>query len=303
MDGINAVVSEGAVAHAGEVIHKMAREKYDRLRRLNFSKLKHMKKSPFHYQHEELAPPNVEDDTDARKLGRAVHLAVLEPQEFGSRVAVWDGGRRAGKEWEKFCAANEGLEILRQEDYRIARAVQAAVRSSPAAQKYLEGGGSREATVLWNHVVPAVGGLPGFSRECKGRVDLLTDTHIIDLKTSRDISPEKFGRDSFAFSYHVQAAYYVDGVKAATGRELPYVILAVENSEPYAVQPYIVPPDILDLGREEYRAWMGRLQICEGENRWPGYADGELELTLPRWARPSDGEEDLTGLGLTIGGE
>ena len=232
-------------------------------------------------------------------LGRCVHLAVLEPERFRGEVEVWEGGTRRGKEWDAFRDANASKEILRQPDYFRCLAIQRAVRETDAAERYLEGGPS-ELTVLWTHVAEAIGGLPGYRIDMKGRLDFDAVGAITDLKTCRDASPEGFGRTAYQLGYHRQAAIYADGYFAATGKRKPYVLLAVESEPPHAVQVYRVPDELLEMGRQEYRALLDRLHVCRRDGVWPGYAEGEMALELPHWAMPSDDDSDLSETGLTF---
>ena len=84
---------------------------------------------------------------------------------------------------------------------------------------------------------------------------------------------------------YVQAAMYVDGVEAVTGKRLPYLVLAVENTAPFVSQVYAVPDALLERGRREYRDWLGALAACREHKVWPGYATGPVELVLPKWAK------------------
>ena len=268
----------------------MSRAEYDRLPGVNWSTLKHMGRSPAQYQHAVTSP--AQRDTDALKRGRATHHAVFEPELFRSTYVVWDGGTRRGKEWDAFRARNAGLEILTDDMHTDVLAIAAAVRSSTMAAKYVSGGKS-EQSLAW---LDRESGL-----DCKGRVDFIAATGggvIVDLKTCRDSSPSGFGRQVAQLEYHAQAACYSDGHLAMTGQELPYVLVAVEVTAPYVVQVYRIHGDILDAGRNRYRELLGKVAACRKSNSWPGYFETEADLALPRWAAPSQDEEDVTGLGL-----
>lgn len=281
------------------VVFDMPRAEYDRLPRANFSKLKVLAKSPRHYWH---ALTEDTPDTNARKLGRVRHIAALEPEKFAQEVAIWRGGRRAGKEWGAFCDANDGREIITEEEAHEVNLAASAVRADRDAAALLHGGRA-EVSVLWTHREPSVGGLAGFSIDCKARLDLLCPERIVDLKFVKDASPEGFARATWNYRHHTQGAVYVDGVAAATGKRLPYFIIAAEVAPPYVVQVYEVPERLLDVGREEYRALLQRLHDCRAENRWPGYADGPLELALPGWADTFNDDEDLAGMDLAFAAE
>jgi hypothetical protein len=271
------------------------RDQYDLIERVNFSTLKHIKKSPKHYRH---ALTNPSPDTDAKKLGRAVHIGCFEPEKFAFRVVRWDGGTRRGKEWDAFRRANADREILTENEYEECAAIQQAVRSDKRAAPYVSGGRG-EVTLAWTDEVKDRGA-NNYSIPCKGRIDFDVPSAIVDLKTTRDITQEAFGKQVWGLDYHAQAAWYVDGYYRATGIRKPFVMVAVEHTAPYDVVVYHVPERHLEMGREQYRDWLDRLAICRETATWPGYAnDCELELELPRWAEPDD---DIGGLGLVVGG-
>ncbi len=255
-------------------VHNIPREDYDRLEdRANWSTIKHLGKSPLHYRHNILAPKDA--DTDAKKTGRASHLAVLEPEKFKGQCAVWTGKTRRGKKWDAFKLKHATSELLTQKEYAECVELAEAARASAQATTYLSGGAG-EQTVLWSHIVPPALGLDGYRIDMKCRLDFVALS-----------------------GFHAQAALYRDGFRAATGRELPYVLVAVEKSRPHAVQVYRLNDEVLALGRERYRAHLDRLNVCRRESVWPSYAETELDLCLPRWAVPRD-EEDVTGLDLVI---
>lgn len=262
-------------------------ETYQKIDRVNWSSLKHLARSPAHYRAVLTTPI---EDTDAMRLGRATHLATLEPEKFAARWAVWEGGRRYGKEWDAFRKQHEGLEILKQDEHAEVLAMAEAARRDEYAGRYLRGG-QAEVAVLWQHE----------GVDCKARLDFAADVGaIVDLKTCRDASPEAFGRSAWNLTYYGQAAFYVDGYRAATGKELPYLIVAVESAAPYVVQTYVVPERVLDRGRALYRELLEKLAACRRTNHWPGYGQGPMELPVPGWAQVPDEEEDISGLGLVV---
>jgi hypothetical protein len=270
------------------------REAYDRIERINFSTLKFMMKSPAHLHHAQVTPGK---DTDPKKLGRAVHIATLEPERFKSACAIWDGGTRRGKDWDRFVEENEGRELLTEREHEVCLALQTAVRSDPVAKPYLSKG-KGEVTLLWTQ--ERKDGVNGYSMPAKGRIDFDAPGAIVDLKTTRNASPDGFAREVWTYRYHAQAAWYSDGYERATGRRKPYVIVAVESEPPHVVTVFLVPEVVLQLGRDEYSLWLDRLAACRASNSWPGYREAEAELELPRWAYPDD--DDISGTGLKFGG-
>ncbi len=264
----------------------MDRADYDKLDAVNWSKLKLLARSPAHYRNAPLEP---REDTDFLRLGRAVHAAVFEPETFEARFVRFGGKVRRGHEWDDFAEQAAALDqtILTADQWADATVIADAVRLHPVAGPLVRGG--RPAHPLpWTHKVEPHDHLPGYAIACKGRVDYLRPDCIVDLKTTRDASPDAFGRQMFNLLGHGQAAWYRDG----EGHALPFFFVAVEKAPPYAVQVYEVGADILDMGRELYCDLLGRLHACRADDSWPAYAEGVLPLELPRWAFPFDEDAD-----------
>lgn len=274
------------------------RAAYDAIEAVNWSTLKVIGRSPLHFQHAKKTPGK---DTPARRKGRLGHLAVLERDLFRKSIAVWEGGRKQGKAFDAFEEANAGREVLSQKELDEINLMAAMVRTDPAAKKYLTGG-SAEVTATWTRDVKLPDGSATVAVKCKGRLDYVAQA-VVDLKTTRDASPDGFAREVWRYGYHTQAAWYVDGYAAATGRELPAVLIAVESEAPHVVAVYRIPDDILQMGREHYESLLARYAECSRENRWPGYFIGESELTLPRYAYPLSADEKLDDVGLDFGAE
>lgn len=275
----------------------MRREEYEAVDAVNWSTLKHLGKSPEHYLHN-LKNPG--DDTDAKQRGRVLHLAVFEPERFQRDVVVYPE-RRAGKEWQAFALKHQDKEIITSRMNDQVRAIADAARNHPMSAKYLAGGKS-EHTVQWKYRSPPVPHLEPIEFACKARLDFISELGaIVDLKSTKDASPTGWAREVMRYEHHVQSAFYSDGFEAMTGRRLPFLFIAVEATAPHVVQVYRVPDEVLELGRERYQQLLAHLNVCRKENRWPGFAETEMDLVLPTWAMPNP--EDELDEDLIIGGE
>lgn len=277
-----------SAAESGVILDGVSFAEYSKIQAVNLSTLKELRRSPAHYRHRLLAP---REDSDSMRLGRAIHAAVLEPDGFLARCALWKDGRRAGKKWDRFEAENAGREILKEDEWDLCLAVQRAVRNDKYAARYFQGG-KAEQTVVWCD--------PETGIRCKARIDYL-GAQIADLKTGRDMSPDVFGRQSWKLGNHIQAAMYSDAVAVASGRAPEFVFVAVEVADPHVVQVYRVPDAVFEVGRDAYRSMLRALKEYREQDRWPGYFDGEVDLELPRWAVDSE-DEDMNGLGIELGG-
>jgi exodeoxyribonuclease VIII len=273
---------------------------YGAVKAVNISSLKHMAVSAKRYR---WRLKHGVRETDGMRLGTAAHTAVLEPNRFMTHYALYvppvdektgkqKSPRRGTKAWDEFEAANDGKTIIKEPEYMEAMAIRDAVRSDPAARRYLEIG-RPECAMVW---VDAETGLL-----CKGRTDWICDDpadHLIDIKSSGDVTPFAFSRTAARMQYHWQCAWYADGYEAITGRAPQFKVVSVEQKGPHDVIVYNMPDEVLDIGRDEYRKRLLQLKDCLDGDVWPGYANGaEMDFCLPPWL--AQGENDIDDLGLT----
>ncbi len=245
---------------------------------VNWSTLKHLRVSPKHYQH---ALTHQRADTNALKLGRAVHTAVFEPDRLLLDYVLWDGGDRRGKDWLLFKSLHEQTSrtILKLEEYERACAIRDAVRKHPLVPPLLEGGQAEHA-IQWTDEKTGLA--------CKARLDMLSPLAVLDLKTSRHaVDGRLFGSAAWSLGYFHQLAFYVRGARAVTGKELPAVILAVESAAPFDACVYTVDEDDLWLAGDEVDKLLARLAECRTSGLWPGVGESPLTLAAPRWAHPN----------------
>lgn len=263
---------------SGRILN-LTREEYDAHPGENYSRLKHLAKSPAHYLHAKTAK---QEDSDAFRLGRILHIVLLEPENIAAKVAVApdvDRRTKAGKaDWAKFEAESKGKEITTAEELEQAHDMAAAVIAQPKITVYLKG--QREVSIEWH----------AGERLCKSRLDVIADAGmVLDPKTTRCAEREKFGRDAFSLGYLTQAAFYVDAVKAATGETMPFGLLAMEKEPPYCSALYVLTEDQLAHGRAEYQRLLALLDECERTSTWPGYPPVDF-LHTPDWTGLSSEE-------------
>lgn len=260
---------------------------YAAIKAVNFSTLKEMAVSPKRYRHR---LKNARATTGSMFRGTAAHTAILEPNRFMLDYAMYEGKRRAGKDWAAFCDANKGKQILKKDEFMLAMAMRDAVRGDQVSAPYLEDG-DPEVALVWDDKETGV--------RCKGRIDWLTSNVIVDIKSSKSIEPFPFWRYHAALLTHMQAAFYFDGYQQAMLKEPLSKIIAVEFGAPHDVIVYNMTDEVLDKGREEYRCALIRLLECERNKSWPGYARGlEIDAALPAWMMNED--DDMGGLDLDM---
>jgi len=234
------------------------------------------------------------EETPAMVLGTVSHAAVWEPDTMLSRFVLWDGGRRAGKSWEQFEAANDGKTILLPDQYQAALEIRDSAYANPAVKAIVTKKGQRELSMRWEQECRTA----PVTLQCKGRPDFVAD-RIYDLKTIRALTDRAMVRNVTDFGYLLSMGAYRHGRKLLTGEEMECVLIFIETQYPYDSAVKVLDWDDVDAGCKQ---WFDACEVIgrsihSGE--WPGYSDVETPLVLPDWAKPSSD----TPLTLSIGGE
>lgn len=197
----------------------------------------------------------------------------------GKPVTLWSDVKA---EWE----ANNGHRIvLSQEQWDQLHSMRDAVMAHPAARALMTGvPGVAEHSVYWRDQETGV--------ICRCRPDFWReDGIIVDVKTTDDASAEGFARSISNYRYHVQHAYYMDGINSVqVGGARAFLFLAVEksacvvNGQAKGVAVYSLDADSVAMGRAEYRRDLAVYAECERTDVWPGYGDRIQNIALPAWA-------------------
>lgn len=253
---------------------------------LNQSKLGALKSCPLKFK---WVLENERGDSDAMRLGRAIHTAVLEPDLFNclffSLPPDLDRRTSKGKElYAELVAANEDKTILKAEEFSKALEIATAVRSNTHVTTMLEGA-HVELSCDW--VDPAT------EVQCKARIDAYNEqmSLVIDLKTTLDASRSGFPRKLFSYGYHRQAAWYLDALRANGEPAQHFVFIAVEKDPPYCVGLYRLSDETIRLSRAENDALLRRYAECMRTNSWPGYTEGIEDISIPEYASNNMTEE------------
>lgn len=262
----------------------VSRAVYESWPAINFSTLKHFRKTAAHAKYRIAVPT---EPTEAMEMGSAVHTAILEPERFAVEyVASPQCDRRTteGKEaWRSFEEANRGKEILHHNDYGVCAAMRDSVwRTESVAREILSApGGKNERSFVW------LDRLTG--QLCKGRCDRMCRwngwTIVGDLKTSKSAEKDEFARDIGRYSYHVQAALYLDGLDALASVHRRYIWVALEKEQPYLFAAYEPTDRLIEQGRRTYRDWLNQYDTAVTKDIWPGYLNNIEPIDLPRWAQ------------------
>jgi hypothetical protein len=265
-------------------------ETYHKWDAASASRLKLLKRSPAHLK-EYL--DNGREDTDAFRIGRAFHAAVLEPDLFETRYGVASYGcdrrSKAGKdEWAALeTTFGDGFVLKHHEHADIIR-MRDNVLLHPRAKKLFTGEGRNELSMVWDDVETGV--------RCKMRADRYHPTLtpggcIGDLKSTRDASARAFERSAYDTGIYMQGALYLTGSNANGLGAEHFAVIAVEKEPPYCVQAFVATPGMLSAGEEQFKTLLKTYAQCVKTGRWPGYAETFQPLDLPHYGYGQVDEE------------
>ena len=80
----------------------------------------------------------------------------------------------------------------------------------------------------------------------------------IDLKFMLSGSPQSFMHSIKKYRYDIQASWYIDGLKAITGRKFDFIFIVCEKSRPFNVQCYRLDDESLEKGRDDTRNFLNK---------------------------------------------
>lgn len=222
------------------------------------------------------------EQTPAMRLGSLVHLAILEPAKLSASTAIWQAGRRAGKDYEAFCVENEGREIITQAERDELTTFAQAVHANDLARELIAGS-EHEVTLEWS--AQSYG-------YAKARLDGVTENgDVIELKTVSRIND--FGAQFARMGYDLQCGWYREGLNIAKGKRKRNVwIIVVESQPPYDVAVWRVPSNALQGGLNRAQEIASRYRVCECTGVFPGVqAESGTDLVLPPWY---EGDADMS---------
>lgn len=257
-------------------------DEYKAINACNASILKHARVSMAHVLAAIQAP---DKDTPAKRFGRMVHTAILEPEQMQNFIGppinpktqkAYGSDTQA---WEKHQEANPGKTIASDEDLAAMAMIQQNIRAHPQANILINhdrsaSGTNVEACMVWKDAATGV--------LCKGRMDLHTDAaQTIDIKTCQCAAPAAFQRVIAARGYHFAAAFYRRGQIALGLAPTAFLWCAIESKPPYSVMVYEPTDAMMEVGEAEVDRALHQYAEALKTGYFPGYQSGihPIELT------------------------
>lgn len=244
-----------------------------------------LSQSPLHawYAHPRLNSSYVREEKEIFDRGTAAHAYLLQGETGFEVIEADDWRTKAAKEARAEARLAGKVPLLAKHwDAVVAMAEAANVQLDKFADRPRPlSDGKPEQSLVWQEE----GGI-----WCRARADWLHDDHstIDDYKsTGASANPEAWTRGPLFAGADIQAAFYLQGLKALTGHDAQFRFVVQENFAPYALCVIGLDPAVLMLAEKKVRLALELWRRCLESNRWPGYPTVTCWAELPPWIEAS----------------
>ena len=218
--------------------------------------------------------------TDAMELGKMFHMYVLEPLEFDKTYAVGPQARRNSKEWKAFESENQGKKTIKPDEFQKVKDMYHALEKHKPSSEILNrctGACSHEQAFFFQGTAES-----GRKTWCRGKFDALTDDGwLVDLKTMSDADPKGIFWTMKKWMYHVQPAFYCDGLESLDVEIKGFMFVCIETKDNYTPVVYQMGNEFINAGRELYQKGLDKFIDRQPEYADQGYSDKIITLQYP----------------------
>ncbi len=270
MSDIPFIVETPEKEFSGELVYNMPEKEYHEKEDIGSTDVKTMIKSMADYLYQVLNPLERRPEWD---VGSAFHLKNLEPHLYSTKVDIFipkKAVKTRGKEINEYAKAHPDKYVITENEHAMIQAMSESMHAHPRISQIFSSFQS-EVSMFWKDFDTGL--------DCKGRLDMLLPDHwAIDLKTCQkgDAHPDDSWNTMKKWGYDVQKAFYCDGYKACTGKELNgFLFVMVEKAEPYNVGIYELGFSKSEQGRYKYKKGLQKYSdyLESGEQIYSGYSE------------------------------
>lgn len=259
---------------------------YFKIKALSNSALTCLKQSPEVFRDRYiLGKPQAE--SDAFRIGSAVHCMVLEPHLFSERYTIApEVNKRTNQgkaDWEAFIESHGDRWLTQSElDSTVIPTAQAFGKHADlidmlSSEKIIE--------------QPIYFELFGEQFKVKPDCVILSRSTIIDIKTTASVKPRKFAWSAMDYGYHRQAAIYMHACELKYQKPFRFFFACVEKKYPYEVSVSELDGEDVAAGWDQVEKLVEEYQRRKEKNYWlPKHSSGIVPLRLPK-VREEDYEE------------
>jgi hypothetical protein len=221
-------------------------------------------------------PVNV---TDAMNMGSAYH-SILEGKfddviEIPPEVLAKNGAKST-KAFKEFASEHEGKYLVTKDEFDVLLRMFEAIRENQEASEMLDEEGVIEPSIFAD--------VDGLWWRC--RPDKITQSAIVDWKTTTNASPGAFAKSAWNFRYDIQQIIYQMILREHNAGSRPFKFVVQEKSAPYRVGVYQLDPDWLASTYDYVETKIIELKAAIANNNFtPSWYGGTVVVQRPRFAQ------------------
>lgn len=222
--------------------------------------------------------------TESMKFGTLAHMAILEGQKFRDRYVVSPdfGDMRSSKNRavrDGFTLEQKlaGKAVCSQEDFDSVVGMVEAIVEHKDAFELLKNGEAEVSGYFADDETKI---------KCRIRPDFVSFNmgSLVDVKTAREGSIEKFTKSMVDLGYYFQLAMYTHGAMLISNKQIRYgSFIVVEPEYPHEVDVFVMDDAWMEIGMKDYRKAMRRLKGCLETNQWPKRQQQMQNIFPPDW--------------------
>lgn len=256
------------------IIENLSQEDYFAIEAASNSGNKKINQSPAHFKY----PEPKADDTRGKQIGSAIHMALLEPDQYAKTYHVAEADDRVSPFYKGLAKDLGGAVVLTRPEARRIVGMQRSAYANSRFAGYMKAHGRNELSVVSKDPVTGV--------PVKVRFDRKGDSMFaFDLKKCQDARGSEFSKAIGNYGYYMQIAFYADvwfwetGEKINISRDFPLV--AIEENSPHGCILHDLDEIAIELGRRHYRRALDVYARCMESGVWPAYFEDSGEIMVP----------------------
>lgn len=230
-------------------------------------------------------------ESNALRIGKIIHLAVLEGPRFKERYVVMP--QFVGRTLKGELSSNCKEARIKRQEWLNAQPADTLIVTAEERDMFV---GQIES--ILNHpqgkdlIKDSHIEIAGYHRDpetgirIKVKLDILGRdfVKVVDLKSAAHSGFFEFGSAAFRHRYDIQVFTYAEAVRSITGR-FPEVIalLVVEKEEPYESAIYYYDREDLVQAEVDYHTALRRLRECIDKDAWPQRQSVIERIHTPMW--------------------
>lgn len=248
--------------------------------------------SPAHAKarHPRLTENPVKEEAEHFDIGTIAHALLLEGIDKAEPLDFPDWRKKEARDARDAARDAGKIPILRhklEDVYAMVNAASDQIAAHKEASDMFTNG-KPEQTIIWEDEGVI----------CRARIDWLHNSYlnIDDYKsTGSTANPDVVSRTLFNTGCDIQAAFYLRGLKAVTGKDARFRFFFQETFPPYAGCVIALDPYAMTLAEKRVQYAIEKWRDCLNSGVWPAYIDKVCFATPPSYFESQWLERELRG--------